>query len=129
MIAYSKPAQTRDLRENGKIILAHGEVTGHSHQVIAADAHLGQSEMDHSDLYQFFEEPSNFQNRTPARRVLLALAPCVLRHQEHPPIYLDPSDPRQARQGDVYLTPIGLGAWEVRGQSEYTPRRIVRVAD
>lgn len=116
----------RDLRENGKIILAHGEVTGHSHQVVL-DLDSSEENLD-LELYQYFEDPSNH------RRYLIALAPCVLRHQEHDPIYLDPDNPAEARQGDVYLIPIhgsefGKGLWEVRRQFEYTPQRIVQVLD
>jgi hypothetical protein len=121
---YSRPKNTRDLREGSKIILAHGEVTGHSHQVVTdLDHDLDTDQQD----YMFFEEPA--QAQTPARRVLMALKPFVLRHQEHDPIYLDPAKPVMARQGDVLLLPIGQGAWEVRGQREYTPTRIVRVLD
>lgn len=53
-----------DLREEGRVILAHGEVTGHRHEVLAADG-LAMPDA------QFFEEPDG-------RRVLLVLAPCVL---------------------------------------------------
>lgn len=116
----------RNLRENGKIILAHGEVTGHSHEVVV-DLE-SQSGFPDPELYQYFEDPST------KKRMLIALAPCVLRHQEHDPIYLDPNNPVEARQGDVYLRPVkgtefGAGLWEVRRQQEYTPQRIVQVAD
>lgn len=107
--AYKQPATAKDLRENGRVILAHGEVTGHCHEVTLPTA-------------QFFEEPDG-------RRVLLALEPCELIHPEHGRIALDPARPVQARQGDVLLFPIGQGAWEVRRQREYTPAAIRQVAD
>ena len=103
-----------DLREAGRIILAHGEVTGHCHEVVAAEPAIEPA--------QYFEEPDG-------RRVLLVLAPCELRHQEHAPIRLDPAQPIQWRQGDVYGIPIGGGAWEIRRQREYTPASIRMVAD
>ena len=105
-----------DLRENGRVILAHGEVTGHCHEVVAAEAGLDTPA-------QYFEEPDG-------RRVLLVLAPCVLRHDEHAPISLDPSRPVQARQGDVLLTPMGTGAWVVTRQREWDgPETWRQVAD
>lgn len=117
---YVKPDATKDLREHGRVILAHGEVTGHQHEVVdavdAAIAGLPPAE--------FFEEPGG------RRRVLIALRPCVLRHQEHGPIALDPGNPQQVRQGDVLLNPIGLGAWEVIRQREgYSPETIRHVID
>jgi hypothetical protein len=116
MTRYRKPKDVKDLREAGRIKLALGEATGHHHSVYAADPAL--------DLppAEFFEEPEG-------RRVLLVLAPCELRHQEHAPIALDPTKPVQARQGDVLLTPIGKGAWEVTRQREYSPEAIRNVAD
>lgn len=118
MKRYVKPASVKDLREDGRVILAHGEVTGHSHQVIAADpdTELGVPPA------QYFEEPSG-------RRVLFAIGPCALRHDEHGLIHLDPAKPTQARQGDVLLNPIGIGAWEVIRQKEYAPEAIRSVAD
>lgn len=117
--AYMKPAGAEDLREHGRIILAHGEATGHCHEVIAeVGAPVG-------DLppAQFFKEPGG-------RRILLAVAPCVLRHDEHGPIQLNPQQPQQVRQGDVLLNPIGPGAWHVIRQREgYSPESIRQVAD
>jgi len=106
----------KDLSERGRIILAHGEVTGHAHEVIADDAIEG------IPAAQFFEEPGG-------RRVLFVDRPCSLTHQEHGRIALDPSKPEQYRQGDVLLQPLGPGCWEVRRQVEYTPAAIRQVAD
>lgn len=113
---YARPETTTDLRERGRLILAHGEVTGHCHEVIAVDVGDAIPPAD------FFEEPSG-------RRVLLASRPCALRHDEHGLITLDPAKPTQVRQGDVFLNPIGDGAWEVIRQREYAPDAIRQVAD
>jgi len=40
----SRPAATPVPRENGRIVLAHGERTGHTHAVVEADARLWQDE-------------------------------------------------------------------------------------
>ena len=113
---YRKTQGVTDLREQGQVTLARGEATGHHHTVYA-DAH--------TDLIpdaEFFEEPGG-------RRILLCLQRCVLRHQEHGAITLDPEHPVQVRQGDVLLTPLAPGAWEVTRQREYTPQAIRLVAD
>lgn len=118
---YRKPTNTKDLREAGRIILAHGEVTGHCHEVIEAE-HDGTIPTD-MPAAEFFEEPGT------GRRVLFVNRPCVLRHDEHDRIALDPATPQQYRQGDVLLNPIGAGAWEVVRQREYFPEAIRQVAD
>ena len=96
----------KNLSEQGRIILAHGEVTGHCHEVIAADPAIAVPPA------QFFEEPDG-------TRTLLVLEPCVLRHQEHAPIALDPTKPEQYRQGDVLLQPTAPGSWRVIRQAEW----------
>lgn len=106
----------KDLKEQGRVILAHGEVTGHAHEVVGAETDV---EIPAAD---FFEEPDG-------RRILFVNRPCVLRHQEHGPIALDPARPQMYRQGDVLLQPIGAGAWEVRRQREYSPAEIRHVVD
>lgn len=116
--AYMKPAGAKDLREHGRIILAHGEATGHCHEIVAevgAPVDLPPA--------QFFEEPDG-------RRVLLAVAPGALHHDEHGLIHLNPQRPQQVRQGDVLLNPIGPGAWHViRQRAGYSPESIRQVAD
>ena len=107
-----------DKRENGRIILAHGEVTGHSHEVLADAGVVTTMEMA-----QFFEEPDG-------TRFLMLLEPCSLIHQEHGKIALDPSCPVQVRQGDVLLTPAGTGLWRVTRQREWAGPDVWRqVAD
>lgn len=117
--AYVKPSQTIDLLEAGRIILAHGEASGHCHEVIE----VAPQADDAIPAAQYFEEPGT------RRRVLLVTRPCVLHHEEHGRIALDPAVPVQARQGDVLLNPIGVGAWEVVRQREYSPEAIRNVAD
>lgn len=109
----------QDAREHGRIILAHGEVTGHAHEVVTADTALPPG----MDAAQFFTDPVS------GDRTLLLIEPAVLRHEEHAPIALDPRRPAQVRQGDVLLTPIGGGAWRVTRQREYAPDAIRNVAD
>jgi hypothetical protein len=113
MDTYRRPTHTRDLRENRRVILAHGEATGHAHEVVLA------IDPDHATLSpaEFFEEPTG-------RRVLLIDRPCQLRHEEHAAIALNPATHAQVRQGDVLLEPIGRGAWEVIRQREYAPRAV-----
>jgi hypothetical protein len=111
-----KHPDAKDLKEQGRIILAHGEVTGHHHEVVCADPGIDMPAMD------YFEEPDG-------RRVLLVNRPCLLTHQEHGLIQLDPANPQQYRQGDVLLYPIGAGAWHVIRQREYSPEAIRQVAD
>lgn len=118
---YRKPTGTKDLTEQGRIILANGEVTGHAHQVIDASDRLDPAEIE-IPAADFFEEPDG-------RRVLLVHRPCVLRHEEHGAIALDPAKPVQIRQGDVLLSPIGPGAYHVIRQSEYNPAEVRQVAD
>jgi len=115
-MTYQKSNQAKDLREHGRIIIATGEVTGHQHEVLATDQDLDIPAAD------FFEEPDG-------RRILLVTRPCVLTHQEHGLIALDPKRPVQVRQGDVLLHPIGAGAWEVKQQRQYFPDAIRSVAD
>lgn len=114
MTQFKLKAGSKDAREHGQIILAHGEVTGHAHRVVGIETEI--------PFAQFFEEPDG-------RRVLLATEKCLLRHDEHDPVELDPAHPVQIRQGDVFLNPLGGGAWECIRQSEYDAREIRQVAD
>lgn len=133
MKRYVKHKDARDLRENGRIILARGEVTGHVHEVL--DAMMpGVSEAE------YFEEPGG-------RKMLLSMSSRPFVHEEHGRIELDPAAaargatllsqgvqpgtkiPGQYRQGDVLLQPCGFGAWEVIPQREYAPDAIRVIAD
>lgn len=121
MTRISRSVDAKDLKEHGRAILAHGEVTGHHHEVLDACETHDPAELS-IPACDFFEEPDG-------RRILLAHRACLLRHQEHAPIALDPANPEQFRQGDVFGLPIGDGAWEIRRQREYSPEAIRTVAD
>lgn len=116
MHSFCKHPDAKDLRRNGRIILAEGETTGHLHEVTTVDGAVEIS------TAEFFEEPDG-------RRVLLVNRPCLLRHEEHDPIALDPARLEQVRQGDVLLQSIAPGAWEVIRQKEYFPKAIRQVQD
>lgn len=102
-------SKTRDIKgacirpDGDRIILAHGETTGHCHEVIENRAIAGAT--DDIPAAQLFEDPSDGQ------RYLLVSRACVLTHQEH---------------GAIPLTP---GAYRVGRQSEYSPEEIRQVAD
>lgn len=107
------------LREQGRIILAHGEHTGHCHEVVLADTGLPPG----IESAQFFEEPDG-------TRILMVLEPCALVHQEHGRLELRPDCPVQLRQGDVLLNPTGPGTWQVIRQREWSgPDAWRQVAD
>ena len=89
----------KDVREGGRIILAHGEVTGHAHEVLEERC----LDFD-TPAAQFFEEPDG-------QRFLFVHRACVLTHQEHGPVSLAP------------------GCYEVVRQREYAPDEIRDVAD
>ena len=62
------PAARKVKREDGRIILAHGEATGHAHAIDETDAEL-------------WEAPTG-------RRHLRLVKPAALLHEEHAPISL-----------------------------------------
>ena len=105
-----------NLREGGRIILAHGEVTGHCHEVMT-EAQSMPTEQE----AQYFDGPEG--------RELIILAPCVLRHQEHGPIALSPDRQESYRQGDVLLLTTGPGTWRVIQQQQREPEGWQRVRD
>jgi len=96
----SRDRAGKDVRERGRVILAHGEVTGHAHEVIAAEPVMAEAEPPAA----FFEEPDG-------RRFLFINRACNLVHQEH---------------GLIALAP---GCYEVVRQREYSPEEIRNVAD
>ena len=128
-----------DKREQGRIILAHGEVTGHCHEVIAVDTAAPPTLAE----AQYFE--------VDGERELIVLAPCELTHQEHSSarrtvlypdgrvvgldaatgrVVLDEPYPAQVRQGDVFLTPTGPGTWrQIQQREQYQPEQWRAVAD
>ena len=135
MTTYRRPTNAIDLQEHGRIILAHGEATGHCHEILETGAVIN------TDLpaAQYFEDPHL------GARVLLVDRPVTLTHQEHDGHRLYPdghveklvagavvqteSYPAPVRQGDVFLDPIAPGAWKASRQSEYAPEEIRQVLD
>lgn len=106
---------TQNARSDGRIVLAWGEVTGHCHEVLTET--LTVPTMDQA---QFFTGPDG-------TRELIALTPCVLVHEEHGRIVLDPTIPGvQVRQGDVLLHPTGPGTWRVIQQQEWAGPKVWR---
>lgn len=85
--------------DQGRTILAYGEVTGHAHQVVAAVA-----TDDPVPAQQLFEEPDG-------TRLLVVRRDAELRHEEH---------------GTIALA---RGTYEVIRQVEYSPAEIRTVAD
>jgi hypothetical protein len=73
----------KDLREGSRVILAHGEATGHAHELVAEDHAVAPA--------MFFEEPDG-------RRFLFVERPCTLVHQEHGAIALAPGCYEVVRQ-------------------------------
>lgn len=90
MAVHDNPQGKPLPRENGRVILAHGEATGHAHALVEPDA----------NLYQYGDD-------------LLLTLPTGgnLVHDEHNTIVLPP------------------GNYMVVRQREYTPKRIIHVAD
>jgi len=86
-------------RENGKIVLAHGEVTGHSHAIASRSATLFESKEQQDAALAL------------GTRLLKVLKPVVLRHEEHAPIS------------------IPKGTWLIRIQREYSPENFTNVSD
>ena len=74
-------------RENGRIVLAHGEATGHAHAIASMDATL-------------------FMDEATLNRYLDVRAPVVIEHEEHGRIEL-PSGYYQVRRQREYR-PEGL---------------------
>lgn len=87
-------------RENGKVVLAHGEVTGHAHAI--ADPHVAH-----------FDAPAERTNDGLAGVTYLEVREAVaaLKHEEHSTIPLEP------------------GIYRITRQREYSPEALRNVAD
>lgn len=88
------------ITDNGRVILAYGEVTGHAHEVIGVET----DNPDPVPAMELFEEPDG-------SRLLVIKREALLRHEEH---------------GLIALAP---GGYEVIRQREYSPEAIRNVAD
>ena len=93
-------AQAKSITDQGRVILAYGEVTGHAHQVVAD----GLDNTDPVPAMQLFEEPDG-------SRILVIARPSALTHEEH---------------GTIALAPAN---YEIIRQVEYAPEAIRNVAD
>ena len=96
-------ATAKSITDQGRVILAYGEVTGHAHQVVTADPAI-VLDPDDVPAQQLFEEPDG-------SRLLVVRRDAELRHEEH---------------GRIALAP---GNYEVVRQMEYTPQQLRQVAD
>jgi hypothetical protein len=98
-------------REKGKVVLAHGEVTGHMHAI--SEKHV--QHFRDAGLEDRLKSEGGFRARTggaiPFTYLEVNSEPATLRHEEHDPIVLDP------------------GLYEIRIQREYTPQAIKSVQD
>lgn len=95
-------AHATRVTDKGRTILAYGEVTGHSHQVVETEAVDNRDDVPAMEL---FEEPDG-------TRLLVIRRAAELRHEEHGRIALSPNT-----------------TFEVRRQVEYHPLEIRTVAD
>lgn len=87
-VLIERVANRRDVgdivaREQGRIVLAHGEATGHAHAIDDVDATL-------------YEAP------TTKARHLRVVRPTALLHEEHSPIELPPGLYRVRRQREYH---------------------------
>lgn len=67
--------KAKRVTDNGRVILAYGEVTGHAHEVVGIDS------ADPVPAMELFEEPDG-------TRLLVIQRPSTLRHEEHSAIGL-----------------------------------------
>lgn len=82
----SLPANLKKIdRENGRVILAHGEVTGHHHSLIN----------EHVDLFETADEAG-------VTYLEVRDAVAALTHQEHATINLPPGNYRVLRQREYH---------------------------
>lgn len=98
-------AEAKRVTDQGRVILAYGEVTGHSHQVIAAEPVTVTDNPDPVAPCELFEEPDG-------TRILVLSRPSVLKHDEHVPAAL-----------------AGGAAFEVIRQCEWSLDDVRQVAD
>ncbi len=82
-VARLPRVRTPVAREGGRIVLAHGEATGHAHALV-------------DDQAGFFEAPAT--TKRPARRYLRLVKGARLFHEEHAPIELPPGQYEVRRQ-------------------------------
>ena len=102
--AKQLPKTGKDLREQGRVVLAHGEVTGHAHVVLSGkETGRGKGTIEFQEMVG--------TDHLAARILNVKGRAAELRHDEHATIVL----PR--------------GHYRVMRQREYSPQEIRRVAD
>lgn len=98
-------ARAKVITDQGRTILAYGEVTGHAHEVITELGDPATGGDDTVPAQQLFEEPDG-------TRLLVVKGPATfVRHEEHAKLH------------------IPEGTYEVIRQREYSPEAIRNVAD
>ena len=86
----------KDISENGKIILAHGEVTGHSHALEdAREAFIGQTRSP-------IKIDGDLDHQFATQSILKLGRAAKLVHQEHSTIALAPGTHRVSRQREYH---------------------------
>ena len=83
----------QEVLDQGRVILAYGEVTGHAHEIIDA---VTEEQLPPAQL---FEEPDG-------TRYLFVDRACALVHQEHGPIALAPGVYQVIRQREYVASDI-----------------------
>lgn len=98
-------------RENGRVVVAHGEVTGHAHAI--SEKHVRQFRATVNTPSPLREDMKLRADGQVAPITYLEVTgkPCILKHDEHSPIEIRP------------------GVYEVRRQREYVRGQIRNVAD
>ena len=110
-LAKRLPAMGRDLREGGRngakrVVLAHGEVTGHAHEVLS-----GKETGRGKGSVEFVEVREGVDAKEGSRILRVKGRAAELRHEEH---------------GTIVLP---KGTYRVVRQREYSPQEIRQVAD
>lgn len=82
-------AKAKRVTDNGRVILAYGEVTGHAHEVIGVDND------DAVPAMELFLEPDG-------TRILVVKRDALLRHEEHGRIDLAPGGYRVIQQREYH---------------------------
>lgn len=90
-------------RDNGRVVLAYGEVTGHAHAIAESHVELFELSTDHT------MDGDDAWAR--AQRLLVTSEAAVIRHEEHDAIQ------------------IPAGTYRVTRQREYAPAELRMVAD